>query len=77
LSIFADFIVRRRRRLSISWRADSFGSSSRSHVTIRLYGAFEKTLLSLHHTGFSSEDEKAWHHALWTSSLERLNRLLC
>jgi uncharacterized protein YndB with AHSA1/START domain len=77
VSIFGDFIVRRRRRLLISWRTDSFGSSPRSRVTIRLYGAFEKTLLSLHHTGFHSEDEKAWHHALWTLSLEKLTRLLC
>jgi hypothetical protein len=77
VSIFLDFIVRRRRRLLISWRTDSFSSSPPSQVTIHLCGAFEKTLLSLHHTGFRSEDEKAWHHALWTSSLEKLNRLLC
>lgn len=76
LSIFGDFIVRRRRRLLIAWRTDSFGSSPRSRVTIRLYGAFEKTLLSLHHTGLHSEEEKAWHQALWMSSLEKLNRLL-
>jgi hypothetical protein len=77
VNIFGDFIIRRRRRLIISWRTDSFTSSPRSRVAIRLHGAFEKTLLSLHHTGFQSEDEKAWHCALWTSSLEKLNRLLC
>ena len=76
VSIFCDFIVRRRRRLLISWRTDSFSASRQSRVTIRLYGAFEKTLLSLHHTGLHSEDEKSWHQALWTSSLEKLNRLL-
>jgi hypothetical protein len=76
VSIFGDFIVRRRKRLLIAWRTDSFSSSQRSRVSIRLYGAFEKTLLSLHHTGFHSEEEKSWHQALWMSSLEKLNGLL-
>lgn len=73
--ILAGYTSWRRRRLSICWRLERNRLIKQSSVALRLIGDFECSVLSLCHTGLGSLEEYAWHHRLWTESLERLTKL--
>jgi hypothetical protein len=49
-------------------------SSTSVHVTLR--GKRRHCMLDLTHTGFRSEEERRWYHAMWTRSLADLSRLM-
>jgi len=46
-----------------------------SIVKIRLNGDFERTTLSLTHTGLKSGEDLQWHSQLWEQSLDKLTSL--
>ncbi len=64
-----------KRKLSFSWRPAGVPGMADSFVDIRLVGDFEKSILRLRHSGFTSEAEFKWHNALWAASITRLTRL--
>jgi uncharacterized protein YndB with AHSA1/START domain len=69
------FLVCRRRNLTLSWRVDGDVNVRETQVDIRLRGEFERTKLTLRHSGFASRHDFAWHKALWNASLTRLAAL--
>lgn len=73
--ISGSYLVCRRRNIMLSWRVDGTLCVPESVVEIRLQGNFDKTTLSLEHSGFGSSAAYLWHKALWTASMERLVRL--
>ena len=62
----------RRHKLLFSWQTDGKELIRNSTVTVRLQGNFERTTLSLTHTGFDRVEQFRWHYLLWRRSLERL-----
>ena len=72
LLISGQYRVLRRRHVSFSWRVDGDLCVPDTTVEIRLRGDFERTTLSLQHSGFSTRHDSAWHRALWNNSISRL-----
>ena len=73
--ITGTYLVCRRRYVMFSWRVDGDLCVPESSVEIRLQGDFERTTLSLEHSGFVSSEAWLWHKALWNASMTRLMRL--
>lgn len=72
LSISGSYRVCRRRNVTFTWRVDGEVRVPETEVDIRLRGDFERTTLSLRHSGFVSSFDLAWHRALWEVSMNRL-----
>ena len=72
ISISGTYRVCRRRDVTFSWRVDGDVRVLETEVNIRLQGDFERTSLTLRHSGFISTFDLAWHRALWDLSLGRL-----
>lgn len=66
------YLVLRRRHVMFSWKVSGNVCVPGSEVEIRLYGDFERTTLSLQHSGFRSRHDSIWHQALWNVSIGRL-----
>ena len=62
-------------KTNILWRKAGVRKSGLSIVKIRLNGDFERTTLSLTHSGLSSAEDLHWHWQLWKRSLEKLSSL--
>jgi hypothetical protein len=62
-------------KTNILWRRTGVPESDTSLVRIRLNGDFERTTLSLNHSGLNSHEERDWHSQLWARSLQRLTSL--
>jgi uncharacterized protein YndB with AHSA1/START domain len=62
-------------KTNILWRKAGVRKTDVSFVKIRLNGDFERTTLSLTHSGFKSAEELHWHWQLWKRSLEKLSSL--
>jgi len=62
-------------KTNILWRKAGVCQSDLSVVKIRLKGDFERTTLSLTHSGLNSTDGLHWHRQLWERSLEKLSSL--
>ncbi len=75
LRIQTEFLVARRRRLSICWRLQRNARCLENRIAMRLIGDFSHTMLSICHVGFNQPDELHWHHQLWQASLSRLANL--
>lgn len=66
------YLVLRRRHVMFSWKVSGDVCVPGSEVEIRLRGDFERTTLSLRHSGFASRHDSKWHQALWNVSIGRL-----
>jgi uncharacterized protein YndB with AHSA1/START domain len=75
LLISGRYLVLRRRHVLFSWRVDGDLCVPDTIVEIRLCGDFERTTLTLRHSGFSTRHDSAWHRALWNNSISRLAHL--
>jgi uncharacterized protein YndB with AHSA1/START domain len=75
LLISGRYLVLRRRHVMFTWRVDGDISVPESSVEIRLRGDFERTTLTLRHSGFSSRHDSGWHRDLWNASIGRLEGL--
>jgi len=62
-------------KTNVLWHKASVRKSDLSMVKIRLNGDFERTTLSLTHSGLKSAEELHWHWQLWKRSLEKLSSL--
>jgi hypothetical protein len=62
-------------KTNILWRRIGDRESDPSFVKIRLNGDFERTTLSLTHSGLNSVEDRHWCWELWKRSLERLGSL--
>ena len=62
-------------KTNILWRKAGVCESDLSIVKIRLNGDFERTTLSLTHSGLTSAEDRHWHTRLWEHSLEKLSSL--
>ncbi len=62
-------------KTNILWRKVGVGESDLSIVKIRLNGDFERTTLSLTHSGLNLLEDRHWHWLLWERSLEKLSSL--
>ena len=62
-------------KTNILWRKAGVRKTNVSFVKIRLDGDFERTTLSLTHSGFNSKEDLHWHWQLWKRSLEKLSSL--
>ena len=62
-------------KTTVLWRKAGVRKSDLSFVKIRLNGDFERTTLSLTHSGLNSAEEVHWHWQLWKRSLEKLSSL--
>ncbi len=62
--------------IRLSWRncIDATTSPTSVHVTLR--GKQDGCALDLTHSRFRTEEERRWHDAMWTHSLEHLSRLV-
>ena len=65
----------RTNKTNILWRKAGVRESDLSYVKIRLNGDFERTTLSLTHSGLNSAEDRHWHARLWEHSLEKLSSL--
>lgn len=75
VAITGTYLLCRRRNVLFSWSVDGDIFIPETRVEIRLQGNFEKTILSLRHSGFASTSDCAWHKDLWAFSMSRLTRL--
>lgn len=75
ISISGSYRTCRRRNVTFSWRVDGDICVRDTEVDIRLQGDFERTTLTLCHSGFVSRFDLAWHRALWDLSISRLASL--
>lgn len=75
VSISGSYRVCRRRNVTFTWRVDGEICVPETQVDIRLHGDFERTTLSLRHSGFVSSFDLGWHRALWELSMNRLASL--
>jgi hypothetical protein len=76
VTISGAYSVFLRRKLVFSWAISGLSSTAASLADLRLCGDFERSILRLRHFGFASDEDCAWHTALWTASLTRLSALL-
>ena len=75
IAISGSYRICRRRNVTFSWRVDGDVCVGETEVDIRLQGDFERTTLTLRHSGFVSSFDLAWHRALWDLSMSRLASL--
>jgi len=73
-TIAGEYSTCRTRKLRFSWTVVGDFVLDRTVVDIRLGGDFGRSILKLQHSGFNSEAQCRWHHALWVASLQRLCR---
>lgn len=57
------------------WSRSGDSELTASVVKIRLQGDFARTTLCLVHDGFSTDEDRRWHHMFWENSLGKLCRL--
>jgi len=72
LSISGSYRVCRRRNVTFTWRVDGEVRVPETEVDIRLRGDFERTTLTLRHSGFVSSFDLGWHGEMWDLSMNRL-----
>jgi uncharacterized protein YndB with AHSA1/START domain len=75
LSITGSFRTYRRSKLLFTWTKQGMIDPGNSVVAIRLYGDFERTTLSLTHSGLGAGVERSWHNEMWKLSLHKLSCL--
>jgi len=76
VSVTGIYTMCQRRKIVFTWALSGLRGASTSFADIRLTGDFERSVLRLRHSGFTSDDDYSWHVALWSASLSRLSRLL-
>jgi len=76
VTISGAYSVFLRRKLVFSWAISGISGPTASVADLRLCGDFERSILRLRHSGFTSDEDYSWHTALWTASLTRLSGLL-
>jgi hypothetical protein len=62
-------------KTNILWCRAGVRASDPTFVKIRLNGDFERTTLSLTHSGLNSVEDRRWHSQLWEHSLQKLSSL--
>ena len=62
-------------KTNVLWHRKGAFESRPSFVKIRLDGDFERTTLTLTHSGLHSEEDRHWHAQLWERSLQKLSSL--
>jgi hypothetical protein len=72
LSISGSFLYCHLRKMRLSWRRTANASYAESVVDFRLRGDFGSSIVELRHSELASDEEHAWHEALWQRSLEKL-----
>jgi uncharacterized protein YndB with AHSA1/START domain len=73
--ITGSYVMRRRGKLHFTWRKGRSLDAPVSMVAIRLNGDFERTELTLIHSGLTSFAECDWHREFWQESIRRLSGL--
>jgi hypothetical protein len=72
LTIKGSFHYCHLRKIRLLWRKTTKAASAESVVDIRVRGNFGSSVVELRHSALASEDEHAWHEALWRCSLHKL-----
>jgi uncharacterized protein YndB with AHSA1/START domain len=72
VSITGNYRVCQRRNVEFTWRVEGDVCVPETQVDVRLRGDFDRTILTLRHSGFACSFDFSWHRSLWDLSIARL-----
>ena len=75
VEVRGSWLSRHPMRIAFTWNRNDQAMHVESTVSMTLRQIAGRTLLQLHHYGFTSREQSLWHGELWNSSTLRLARL--